>query len=189
MEVVPSEEDRALSEPPGEAERQRAERFTALAHEVAEPLRRYAVRRTDPHTAEDVVADALLVVWRRLDEVPEEHPLPWCYGVVRGCLANAERSARRRGRLLGRLAAAGPPASTEPDLDDGALSEALAGLNRSDRELVRLWAWEDLRPQEIAVVLGVTPNAVSIRLHRVRRRLAAALAAAERTGDRKETAG
>lgn len=39
-----------------------------------------------------------------------------------------------------------------------------------------LWAWEDLRPADIAVVLGITVNAVHIRLHRARGRLAALLA-------------
>ena len=41
--------------------------------------------------------------------------------------------------------------------------------------MLRLWAWEDLRPQEIAVVLGITANAASIRLHRAKGRLAAEL--------------
>ena len=52
------------------------------------------------------------------------------------------------------------------------LDAALARLSDADRELVHLWAWEGLEPREIAVVLDSTPNAISIRLHRVRRRLA-----------------
>ena len=39
-----------------------------------------------------------------------------------------------------------------------------------------LWAWEELAPREIALVLGVTPNAVSIRLHRAKGRLRELLA-------------
>ena len=42
---------------------------------------------------------------------------------------------------------------------------------RPTREVLRLWAWEELAPREIAVVLGTTPNAVSIRLHRAKARL------------------
>ena len=37
-------------------------------------------------------------------------------------------------------------------------------------------AWEELGNQAIAAVLGVTPNAVAIRLHRARARFADALA-------------
>ena len=38
-----------------------------------------------------------------------------------------------------------------------------------------LWAWEELAPREIATVTGLTANAVSIRLHRAKKRLAAEL--------------
>lgn len=50
----------------------RETRFETLVRgELMEPLRRYLARRTDPATADDVLAEALLVVWRRLEEVPE----------------------------------------------------------------------------------------------------------------------
>jgi len=47
----------------------RVTRFEVLASSVADALRRYALRRTDPDTAEDVVAETLLVLWRRIDDV------------------------------------------------------------------------------------------------------------------------
>ena len=62
----------------------------------------------------------------------------------------------------------------------------MARLGEADRELVRLWAWEQLEPREIALVLGLTPNAVSIRLHRIRTRLAADLVHADRVPRKKE---
>jgi RNA polymerase sigma-70 factor (ECF subfamily) len=156
------------------AEATRRARFEAVFAEVYEPLQRYARRRTDPASADDVVADALLVVWRRLDDVPTDGALPWCYGVARRCLANQDRSARRGDRLALRLAA--QPVVTVADGDaDGLVLQALARLGDDDRELLRLWAWEQLPPWEIGVVLGVSPNAVSIRLYRAKRRLAAAL--------------
>jgi RNA polymerase sigma-70 factor (ECF subfamily) len=48
--------------------------------------------------------------------------------------------------------------------------------------VLRLWAWEQLAPREIAVVLGVTPNAASIRLHRATRRLRERLGAGKERG-------
>ena len=149
----------------------REERFTALASLVSEPLRRYVGRRTDPDTAQDVLADALVVLWRRLEDVPTDNPLPWCYAVTSGCLANATRAAYRQRRLVERLSLVRSRASFEPVLDDADLYDALGRLPERDRELVRLWAWEQLAPHEIAVVLGVTPNAVRIRLHRARAKL------------------
>ena len=69
----------------------------------------------------------------------------------------------------------GQPAAPPPDpADEGdpALADALARLRPAEQELLRLWAWEDLAPADIALVLGTTTNAVNIRLHRARRRLA-----------------
>jgi len=145
------------------------ERFEALAAEVVEPVRRFLVRRTDPDTADDVLAETLLVCWRRLDDVPEP-ALPWVYGVARNCLANIQRGDRRQVRLAARITVVDPPREDQPapDEPDERVTAALAALRRDDAELLRLWAWEQLGAAEIAEVLGITPNAASIRLHRAR---------------------
>ena len=137
-----------------------------------EPLRRFLARRTDPATADDVLADTLLVCWRRLDELPEE-PLPWAYAVARNCLANAQRGARRQERLAARISVVDPPRESVagPGEGDDVLAGALARLRPEDAELLRLWAWEQLTAGEIAVVLDITSNAASIRLHRAREKL------------------
>ncbi|MCW2766554.1 MAG: Sigma-70, region 4 type 2 [Nocardioides sp.] len=151
---------------------ERRARFEELAPALMEPLRRFLARRTDPATADDVLSDTLLVCWRRLDELPEE-PLPWAYGVARNCLANAERSSRRQQRLAARISVVDPPATSTdgPEPPDDSLTGALAALRPDDAELLRLWAWEQLAPAEIATVLDITPNAASIRLHRARAKL------------------
>ncbi|MFB9312433.1 RNA polymerase sigma factor [Nocardioides plantarum] len=153
----------------------RRDRFEDVAAEVVEPLRRFLARRTDPATADDVLAETLLVCWRRIDEVPDA-PLAWTYGVARLCLANADRSARRQRRVAARVATVDPPAVGTPgpggeSPQEAAVTEALGALPVKDAELLRLWAWEQLTPAEIAVVLDATPNAVSIRLHRARGKL------------------
>lgn len=167
-------------------EQSRRERFEELAPGLVEPLRRYLARRTDPDTAEDVLAETLLVCWRRVAELPDV-PLPWAYAVARNCLHNAERAQRRRRRLAARVAAIDPPVSVapaEPD-PDPQLTAALASLRPDDAELLRLWAWEELSTAEIAQVLGITANAAGIRLHRARTRLRSELAKAGRSGPRK----
>lgn len=163
----------------------RQARFEAVMTAVYEPLQRYARRRTSPDVADDIVADALLVVWRRLDQVPADAELPWCYRVAANCLANSRRAAGRRVRLVSRVARLDAPVDVvEPDLPDPTLHAALATLPAADQEILRLWAWEDLGPADIAVVLGVSANAVSIRLHRAKGRLAEAL---ERMGTDADT--
>ncbi len=159
-----------------------------MAPAVIEALRRFLARRTDPATADDVLSDALLVCWRRFDEMPADH-LPWAYGVARNCLANAERSRRRQGRLLARIRQLDPPPGVvdAPELPDDVLAGALQALRADDAELLRLWAWEELAPARIAVVLGVSANAVSIRLHRAKQRLREELRKAGDSGGHEES--
>lgn len=170
----------------GTVDADRRARYDAAFREVYEPLQAYARRRTDPAAADDVVAEALLVLWRRLDDVPAELALPWCYGVARRCLANQRRADHRREALVDRLMTERPPAEADQDMDPE-MAAALASLSADDREIVRLWAWEQLQPREIAEVLGISANAAAIRVHRAKQRLAEALA--ERTGKNDERAG
>lgn len=152
------------------------ERFEQLAAEVSGPLHRYVARRVAPEDVDDVLADVTLVLWRRLDEVPMPSAagaLPWCYGVARRVVANHRRGALRRLHLLERVRREPVPPAGDEEFPE--VHVALARLGDLDREVVRLWAWEQLEPREIATVLGTTPNAVSIRLHRARRRLAGLL--------------
>ena len=156
----------------------RFERLYALARD---PLARYLARRAAPDAVEDLFAEVMTVAWRRLDHVPAGGELPWLYGVARRVLANHRRANGRFGRLLERIALVHPGADpgrmphAADDADDADLDEALARLSSGDAEILRLWAWEELTPVEIAAVLGVTPNAASIRLHRAKGRLRAAL--------------
>ena len=65
----------------------RRERFEFVMREVVEPVRRYLARRIDEATADDVLSETLLVLWRRIDEVPDD-VIPWAIGVARLQLAN-----------------------------------------------------------------------------------------------------
>ncbi|MGW1786879.1 RNA polymerase sigma factor [Streptomyces sp. NPDC002143] len=175
-----------------EMRRGRKARFEGLAQVVAEPLHRYLLRRTSPDLVDDVLSDTMLVLWRRLDDVPglgtapapdPDEVLPWCYGVARGCLANAHRADGRRLRLLERLIRTRqPPPATAADHFD--LHAALDRLGELDREVVRLWAWEELAPRQIAEATGLTPNAVSLRLHRVKKKLATQLGPSRQNANR-----
>lgn len=149
------------------------DRFEALVAEVHDPLARYLARRASPGDAEEVLGDVLLVLWRRLDDVPDRSPLPWCYGVARRSLANRRRSTRRRTQLTRRLETQRAARYDEAGAHEyPELVSALAALPDRDRELIRLWAWEGLEPHEIAAAVGATPNAVSLRLSRAKKKLA-----------------
>jgi RNA polymerase sigma-70 factor, ECF subfamily len=156
----------------------RRQRFEDVADEVFQPIQRYLRRRANPADAEDALSDVMLTIWRRLDEVPRDRALPWSYGVARRALANQRRSQGRRLRLVQRMESerhenvALDPGEEGPDVE---LTAALDALNDQDRDILRLWAWEQLEPREIATVLGLTVNAATLRLSRAKKRLSTEL--------------
>lgn len=162
------------------AERERAVRFEHLYAQHGRAVLAYAIRRaSDGQDGADVVAETFLVAWRRLDDVPAGVAARlWLYGVARRVLANQQRSERRRQRLAERLRRELPLAleSLPPVTPQASeLETALGRLGAEDREILRLCAWEELAPSEIAIVLGVGQVAARSRLHRARRRLRVAL--------------
>lgn len=78
------------------------------------------------------------------------------------------RASDRRLKLVHRLAE--EPAAGVGDADPDLLV-ALQALSVQDAEVLRLWAWEQLSASQIVTVLGITPNAASIRLHRATKKL------------------
>lgn len=133
----------------------------------------YALRRVPTEAdAEDVVAEAFAVAWRRVDRLPESDVArPWLLAIARRIVANQRRGSARRFRLGLRIRAEAPWSSTPPDVETPA-TEALARLRPDDQELLRLLAWDGLSQAEAGIVLGISANAVAIRLHRARRRFA-----------------
>jgi RNA polymerase sigma factor (sigma-70 family) len=153
-------------------------RFDALYTEFQRPILAYAMRRSATQAdAEDAAAETFTIAWRKLDSIPADAPLPWLYAVARRVLANQRRGHGRRERLAALLTAREDVATPMRlgDAVDGPAFAALTTLSPADQEVLRLVAWEELGNQEIATVLGITPNAVAIRLHRARARYAAAL--------------
>jgi Sigma-70 region 2 len=66
--------------------RQREERFRSLYADAYEDVLRFVQRRVHAAHAEDVVAEAFLVAWRRFEDAPR---LPgdrraWLFGIARG---------------------------------------------------------------------------------------------------------
>lgn len=155
--------------------------FEALVSGHAGAVRAYAARRVAAHAVDDIVAEVFLAAWRKRDALPS-HVRPWLFKTAALVIAEHHRTAGRRDRRE-RLAA--EPAGVTDDLsgvpDQVVIQRALAELTDDDAEILRLAYWEDLPSRDIALVLGCTPGAVRVRLHRARGRLTEVLAAQSTT--------
>ena len=149
-----------------------SELFDANFSDVWNYLRRRVEVSAD---ADDLSAEVFTVAWRRRSELPptDEQRL-WLFGVARNTLHNHQRSTVRRLRLVGRLQEhenGNGDSSVDPIERDDALWHALAALTEDDRDVLLMRAWDQLSVSDMAILLGCTPNAVSLRLHKARERL------------------
>jgi RNA polymerase sigma-70 factor (ECF subfamily) len=133
----------------------------------------YAMRRTPSVAdAEDAAAETFSIAWRKIEVAPGD-ALPWLLSIARRVISNQRRGRRRRAWLLLKLerhASAESAILPERDGSDGPALAALARLRSDDQEILRLVAWDELDHRAVGLVLGITPNAVAIRLHRARKR-------------------
>ena len=110
----------------------------------------YFTRRVSPvEDAADLLAETLLVLWRRADAVPEDPAAArmWTYGVARRILATHRRGATRRNALAHRLRqelSAQPALRDDEDRPLNRLHAALSTLPPLDQEIVRLVHGDEL---------------------------------------------
>jgi RNA polymerase sigma factor (sigma-70 family) len=137
----------------------------------------YARSVASREDADDAVAEAYAIAWRRQRSIPRGAELGWLIGVTRRVLANARRGRRRAGALHALLDL--QPRAPGPDpadrIEDGELRSALLSLSPLDREAIVLTAWFDLSSADAAQAVGITPAAFRMRAARARRRLRGAL--------------
>jgi RNA polymerase sigma-70 factor (ECF subfamily) len=137
----------------------------------------YAVSRAGGQLAEEVASETFCVAWRRIRDLPDE-PLPWLLGVARNIVRESYRAQARRDSLATELRTWTTVATGDVGDDVAERAEmlgALARLSDDDREALTLIAWHGLSPGEAAKVVGCSKATFFVRLHRARRRLAAAL--------------
>jgi RNA polymerase sigma-70 factor (ECF subfamily) len=129
-----------------------------------------------PSDAGDLIQEILLQVWRSLDHFRERSTIDtWVYRIALNVALSWKRSARRRQRWL-------PREAVDPDSlcldhadesrEERILREFLASLGEIDRAVLLLYL-DNLGHQQMSEILGMTANAVSVRLHRIRRRFEA----------------
>lgn len=132
--------------------------------------------RSAAELAQDVFANAWLSRDRfRGDPARAEEVGPWLRGIAfRLHAAHRRDRARRSGVDLEAVDVRAP--SADPELDDerrDALARAFARLSAEQQLVLRMHYLEGGSAREVAALLGMTPKAVEMRLHKARRELRA----------------
>lgn len=153
-----------------------------LLADIAEPLMKYFLRRVQVREdAGDCVAETMLVVWRRREDLPADISewKPWCFGVARRVLSTHHRGQARRIAIAERLrhALSDSDVVRDPGDRDEELAHALRSLKDVDRELIGLVAWEGFTIAEAGTIVGLRSDAARARYARARARLRRMLSA------------
>ena len=153
-----------------------AEEFGALFRAHIQEVTKFLARRLPSDQVEDMASDLFEVAWTKRDSIPKDFELPWLYKTARYLIAHHRRKETGRANILATLAepVAAPSAETIA-LADLELAEAWKKLSAKDQEVLALWAWDGLEVKEISISLGLSENAVNVRLSRARKSLASNL--------------
>jgi len=154
----------------------RPERFAAIFDRHYTAVHRYIARRVPRDQVEDLASLAFVVAFERRQSFrsTSTSALPWLLGIATNLVHERARQTRRDTDVVVLLVAARDPEgdgmASEPGLPQ-ALHDALSSLDRSQLDVLLLYAWEELSYEEIADALGVPIGTVRSRLSRARERL------------------
>jgi RNA polymerase sigma factor (sigma-70 family) len=166
------------------ASRADPEIFGILFDRHAASLLRFLARRLDPGDAEDLLSEVYRIAFERRGDydLARASARPWLYGIAANLVARSGRDTARRLRATA-AAAARPDYSEDPAeravsaVDAAArwarVAAAVGRLPGPERDVLLLFAWEELSYDEIAAALGIPAGTVRSRLSRARAALRA----------------
>jgi RNA polymerase sigma-70 factor (ECF subfamily) len=164
------------------------EDFALLFDRHAVTIHRYVARRLGTTEADDLLGQTFLIAFERRHRYSGTPvgALPWLYGIATNLIHRRRRDEVRQYRAYSRSEPAGFDQHSDPLATEVAarvdaatasrlLTGVLAGLRQAERDVLLLYAWEDLSYAEIAEALSLPIGTVRSRLHRARRALRSAL--------------
>jgi len=143
----------------------------------------FVASRVANQHVDDICSEVIAIAWQKRANLPaddasdERDPLlGYLFATARFQIKNLERRLNTSYRHLNHFAtSAVADSAEEAALRDEAAIEAFKTLSHKDRDLLILVAWDGLTVPQIAHLLGITENNVSVRISRARARLVAAL--------------
>lgn len=134
---------------------------------------KFVARRADATAVEDICSDIFLIAWQKRDQAPEGFELAWLYSIGGHVINNLRRKNQTGFKLVAALSVPKfAPSAESLALADVALGSAWGQLRAGEQQVLSLTALDGLSVAETSRVLGISANAVSVRLNRARAHLA-----------------
>ncbi len=125
----------------------------------------------DGELARDAVQDSLLKAVAAEHQPADADAVRWFYRILRRTIIDLHRRRDARERALARYEADTTPDAEETRILCACFERLLPELPEQYRDLIRRVDLEGASPTALAAERGVSPNALTVQLHRARRRL------------------
>lgn len=145
------------------------------------PMMEYVVRGilSDPHEAEDCLAQIKAKLWEKAETYDSEKasPATWLTAVCRNAAYDRLRALKRRAGRTGELSADTPDPAPGPEERllqaerQAALREAISRLSEADQQILYRKYYYLQPTARIAAELSTSERAVEGRLYRIRKKL------------------
>ena len=159
--------------------------FASLIRKYEKKVHAQALRQIDDfQIAEDIVQEAFLQVYQRLDTLEDPKLFPkWLYVIVNHLCIAWHRKNRLQTQPLEETDiseieteaysryVASEHAKTTAEAQRDLVQKLLTKLKESDREVITLHYFEEMTSSEIGTFLGVSENTVKSRIRRARQQL------------------
>jgi RNA polymerase sigma-70 factor, ECF subfamily len=143
------------------------------------PLYRFSLRLVhDPATAEDVVSELFLQVWRRAGEYDARARVStWLFAIARNLSLSALRRRPTQGLSTGILetiedGADSPERVLHHNQQRTILAHCLAQLSAPHREVIDLVYYHEKSVREVSEIIGIPQATVKTRMHYARKEIA-----------------
>lgn len=161
----------------GNADRRAARMRDAFRLNAPDILRYFDRRVSVAEDAADLMAETMLVAWRRNTRLPTEpeEARMWLFQIAKYTLLNYRRGRRRHNAaadILKNSSARTRPSEEAPSLDDRVdVRQAIDSLPQDQAEIIRLVHWDGFTVAEAARLIGTAEPTVRGRYNRALARL------------------
>lgn len=155
--------------------------FATIFDRHYDAVHHYLARRVGTDLADDLAAEAFTEAFdvRARFDTARADARSWLFGIATNVLRHHHRSETRRLRAYARVdrrpdtheAEGAIEARLDAERAAPMIATALSHLSTDERDVLLLFAWADLRYEEIAVALQIPIGTVRSRLNRARGRL------------------
>ena len=152
------------------------DQFLQAYDKHADAIYRYCYFRVyQKQLAEDLVQDTFMRVWQYLAKGHQVDSMKaFLYTTARNLIIDTKRKSKpqisiEESEEHGSFLVDKDAQMIYDHLDAQIIYDVLHALTSEDQELIILRYIEGYKPKEIAVLLGETPNVISVRLHRAKK--------------------